>query len=181
MVLPIMQFDRYERKGRAGLISDSSLLDTVTGVSDEAVRHGVIVDITGIAGNDDNKSTLKFATLATGAAGKAAKRPAIVALSHYDTVEGRNNGVAAGAPANLVETGRVWVLLKTGVTVTPMGPVAVAAPSAGSNVVSGVKGTVTNAAGDGSDAVRGLVFTGRTDKNSAGVEIAEVQIRPQTA
>lgn len=186
MVLPIMQFDRYRRKGVAGQISDLSLLDVITGINkSEAVRHGTIVEITGVDGSTGNKDNFVFAALATAAAGGSAKRLAIVAHSHYDTVEGRNKGVAAGAPANLVETGRVWVLVKDGVTVAPQGPVSVAAPAT-TGPLKDIKGTVDNGT---SNPLRGLVFTGRTDKYAVDetaqtpvyINVAEVQIRPQTA
>lgn len=186
MVLPIMQFDRFRRKGVAGQVSDSSLLDSSTGFNKtEAVRHGTIVEITGVDGSDGFKDNFAYATLATAAAGAAAKRLAIVGRSLYDTTQSRSNGVAAGAPANLIETGRVWVLLKDGVTVVPQGPVSVA-PPATSGALNGVKGTVDNGA---TNPVRGLVFTGRVDKYAVDetaktpvyINVAEVQIRPQTA
>lgn len=182
MTLPIMQFDRYERKGFAGHISDASLLDSVTGVSEANTRHGVLVAITGVAESTAGSpaNALIFEQLESGSAAAAANRLAIVARSHFDQISGGiANGVAAGQPANLVETGRVWMILKTGVTPAPQGPVTVAAPSTGNDVVAGVTGTVTNATG--ADAVRGLVFTGQVDKDLNGVNIAEVQIRAQTA
>lgn len=182
MTLPIMQFDRYERKGFAGQVSDTSLLDTVTGVATVDVRHGVLVDISGAAASTEAAPAdgLQFTELATAAAAVAAKRPAIVSRSHYDQISGGPvNGVQAGQPANLVETGRVWMIAKTDIVPVAMGPVAVAAPSTGNDVVAGLKGTVTNGAAD--TAIRGLVFTGRVDKDLNGVTIAEVQIRAQTA
>lgn len=178
MVLPIMQFDRYTRKGFAGQVSDASLSDTITGVG-PAVRHGVLVAITGVADSTAGApaDAFEYAELAGGA---QPARKAIVTRSHFDQIEGGiANGVKAGEPANLLETGRAWVLLKTGVTPVAQGPVEIAAPSTGSDVLAGLKGTVTNPGGT-AKPVAGVVFTGRVDKDANGVNIAEVQIRPQT-
>jgi hypothetical protein len=189
MVLPIFQFDRDQQAGIAGGVSDASLVDTLTGVSTKTVRHGTLVAITGLAASSVNApaNAVTFDTLEAAAAGVAAKRLAIVSRSHFDPTYdinragGAKNSVVAGQPANLVETGRVWVITKDALVPVSQGPVAIL-PKATVNGVADFVGAVDNGVTTATPtAIRGLVFTGRVSKDRNGFTIAEVQIRPQTA
>ncbi|MBK0092815.1 hypothetical protein [Erwinia sp. S59] len=161
MALPIMQLEG-RAKAYVGQICDASLLDVLTGVCDDDVALGYLVDITEVKGDCYKVKILKDA-----AAGVAAKRPAFVARSHYD---GRNAGPTfpAGLSFSMVETGRVWVVCST-TGIVAGAPVAIHADS------------VIERAASAADSIRGLTFTGRLGSTPGGGIVAEVQIRPQTA
>lgn len=189
LLLNQRNFDRYSRKGFAGLISDTSLLDietvfndgTFAAGADRVFRAGTVAVVTGVT-----KSGNRAARPAKPADAKGADtvlRFVAIAFSHDNTdqlseVNPVMGGVNRPRPANGVNTGRIWMLLSGDLSTAKLGgSVAVAATPADGATNPLVNAAVTAAAADNTNAIPGWSFTGLTDYDSAtGYGIAEVEV-----
>lgn len=185
----LRNFDRYNRKGFAGLISDTSLLDIETvfndgsfgAGADRIFRAGTVAVVTGVTPRGNRSGRPAKAADAKGPDTTA--RFVAVAFSHDNTDQVSEvtpvlGGVNRPRPANGVNTGRIWLLLNGDLSTAKFeGAVAVADAPADGATNPMVNGAVKAAKADFTDAIPGWKFTGLTDYDPAtGYGIAEVEV-----
>lgn len=174
----MLNLDPLPRKGWAGLISDTSLLNVDTARNDGTVsgskytRAGTVFVITG----NSARGNLVGHTPVDAAGAAAGKRVGGVAFSHdgarFPEVDGVNrNDYGIDRPINVVTVGRMWMLAKSITGINFGDPVAVAAPrtTAGQELTGWVEKSST-------DSLDGWIFTGLTETDDDGNLIAEVEI-----
>jgi hypothetical protein len=171
------------KKGFAGLISDTSLLDVSTAFNDGTIsgskytRAGTVFVFTGVTSRSNQKGDT-----ATDAASTAGKKVGAVAFSHNGARHPEVNGIgrndyAPETALNVVNTGRIWMLVKAFANIAYDKAVYVAA--AGTTPGKEVTGWVeakSAAIADGDNHLPGWTFTGRTETDDDGQLIAEVEI-----
>lgn len=171
------------KKGFAGYISDTSLLDVSTAFNDGAVsgskftRAGTVFVFSGVTARGNQKGDT-----AVDAAGTAGKRVGAVAFSQNGARHPEVNGIARNdyAPEtaiNVVNTGRIWMLVKAFANIAYNKAVYVAAAGTtpGKEVSGWVEAKSADIA-DGDNHLPGWSFTGRTETDDDGQLIAEVEI-----
>ena len=180
-MLPIMQIDGRNH-ALAGMISDGSLVDVLTVTNrDPAMNNGVgfragtVVVVDSVLG--DNFRGFSPATMDV----IQGRTCGVAVFTHYDMDRFANsnimiNDVLKQRPCNVATTCRAWLLCDpTGISAND--PVQVTAYKAdGTNLLSGCvkKGTA-------GARIPGWFFTGRKMKDANGFQVAEVNVRPQTA
>lgn len=169
------------KKGFAGLISDTSLLDVSTAFNDGTIsgskytRAGTVFVFTGVTSRGNQKGDT-----ATDTASAKGKRVGAVAFSHNGARHPEVNGIgrndyAPETALNVVNTGRIWLLVKAFANVAYDKGVYVAAAGTtpGKEVTGWVEAKATEVP---DDALPGWTFTGRTETDDDGQLIAEVEI-----
>lgn len=183
------------KKGFAGQISDTSLLDVETIVIDQTAgdtangllfRAGTVAIVTAINANTGTRKG-KPAVASDFAAADTLTRAVAISFSHdscnqHGEIYFTNpdvGGVVGVKPANGVNTGRIWMLLngaKPGTTgVSLVGVANIPAAGAFDATKPFTNGAVKVAA-DAANAIPGWRFTGHVDIDPAtGYQIAEVE------
>lgn len=179
----LLNTDPLPKKGFAGYISDTSLLDVSTAFNDGTVsgskytRAGTVFIFNGVSSNGN-----QHGDTATTADSVAGKRVGAVAFSHNGARHPEVNGIgrndyAPETALNVVNTGRIWMLVKafTNVAYNKAVYVAAANTEAGKEVSGWVEALSADIT-DGDNHLPGWTFTGRTETDDDGQLIAEVEI-----
>lgn len=172
------------KKGFAGFISDTSLLDVSTAFNDGSLtnanvsgytRAGTVFVFTGVTSHGNQKGDT-----ATDVASAKGKRVGGVAFSHNGARHPEVNGIgrndyAPETALNVVNTGRMWMLVKAfaNIAFDKSVYVAAAGTTPGKEVTGWVEAKATEVP---DDALPGWTFTGRTETDDDGQLIAEVEI-----